>query len=79
MHIPNPDVVAAALQAQTANLATVGRGHVGYDATHHDVLDGLAVGARHGGNLLTEQSTTLIHLGFVSAGLTAIFQFPGIS
>ena len=75
--IPYSDVFAAALQAQTAHLASVGWSHVGNDTTHHDVLDGMAVWAEHGCNLLTEQATSLIHLSFISTGLAAIFQFPG--
>ena len=43
--IPDADVVAAAVEAEPADLAPVRRCHVGDDASHHDVLDGLAVGA----------------------------------
>ena len=42
--IPNADVVAAAVEAESADLAPVGWRHIGNDASDHDVLDGLAVG-----------------------------------
>ena len=40
------------------------------------VLDGMTVWAEHGRNMLTEQAAPLIHLSFVAADITAIFQFP---
>ena len=76
MFIPQSDVITAALQTQTANLTSIGRCHVGNDATYHDVLDGLAVRTRHSRNLLTKESTTFVHIGRVATLLTAIFQFP---
>ena len=75
--IPEPDVVAAALQTKTAHLASVRWGHVGNDATHHNILDGLAVWAQHGRNLLTKESTPFVHLSLVATLPTAVFQFPG--
>ena len=45
---------AATLQAQTSHLASVGGGNIGNDTTHNNILDGMAVRARHGCNLLTE-------------------------
>ena len=74
--VPNPDVIAATLQTQTARLASVRWSHVGNDATHHDVLDGMAVWARHGRNLLSKESTTFVHLSLVATLLAAISQFP---
>jgi len=76
MFIPQSDVITAALQTQTANLTSIGRCHVGNDATYHDVLDGLAVRTRHGRNLLTKEPTSFVHLGLVAALSAAIFQFP---
>jgi hypothetical protein len=76
MLVPNPDVIAAALQAQTPHFAPIGWSHVGNDTTHHDVLDGLAVRTRHGRNLLTEEPASLVHLSLVSALSAAVFQFP---
>ena len=75
-HIPDTDLVAATLQTQAPNLTSVGRCHVGNDTTHHDVLDGLAVRARHRRDLLSKQTTTLVHFGLIAAVLTAIFLFP---
>lgn len=79
LHVPDTDVIAAALQTQTAGLASVGRSHVSDDAAHHDVLNDMAVRAEHGGNLLTEQASPLIHLGLVATGLTTRFPFPSHS
>ena len=76
MFVPYPDVIATALQTQAARLASVRWCHIGNDATHYDVLDGLAVRARHRRNLLTKESTTLVHLSFVAALLATIFQLP---
>jgi len=75
-HVPYPDMVAAALQAQPPYLTPVGRGDIGYDASHDDILNGLAVRARHGRNLLAEQPAPFIHLSLIAASLTAIFTFP---
>lgn len=69
-------MIAAALQAQSAYLASVGWGHVGNDTTHDDILDRLTVGAGHSRYLLTEQPASLIHLGFIAAVLAAIYSFP---
>ncbi len=74
--VPKVDVIAATLQAETADLAAIGGGDIGYDTTNDEVLNGLAVGAGHGDNLLTEQSTAVIYLCLVAAGLTTIFLFP---
>jgi hypothetical protein len=76
MLIPYPDVIAAALQTQTAHLAPVRRSHVGNDSTHHNVLNGLAVRTRHSRNLLTKESASFVYIGLVAAVLTTIFQFP---
>jgi hypothetical protein len=77
--IPYPDIVAAALKAQSSHLAPIGWGHISNDTTHHDILDGMAVGTRHGCYLLTEQSAPLIHLSLISTSLAAIFPFPSHS
>lgn len=75
MFVPDSDVAAATFQAQSAGFATEGGRHVGDDAADNDVLDGMAVGARHGCNLLIEQSTTFIDFGFVAAFQAAVFEF----
>ena len=75
MFVPDSDVAATAFQAQSAGFATEGRGYVGNDATDNDVLDGMAVGARYGRNLLIEQATTFIDFGFVAAFQAAVFEF----
>ena len=43
--IPYSDFVAATLQTQAAHLASVRWRHVGNNATHHNILDSVAVGA----------------------------------
>ena len=45
LHVPYPDMITSALQAQTADLAPVGGGYVCNDTTHDNVLDGLTVRA----------------------------------
>ena len=74
--IPYPDVIATAVQAQTTYLTSVRWSHIGNNATDDDVLDGLAIRARHGRNFLTKETTAFIYLGFVATCLTVIFQFP---
>jgi hypothetical protein len=69
-------MIAATLQTEPADLASIGRCHVCNNPTHHDVLDALAVGTRHGTYLLAEESSAFVHLGFVATFLTAIFEFP---
>ena len=77
LHVPKTNTVAPTLQAQTAHLASVGWGHIGNDTTHNNVLDRLAVRTKHSRDLLTEQSPSLIHLGFIATSLATIFPFPG--
>ena len=76
MPVPYSDMLAAALQTEPADLASIGRCHVGYDPTHHNVLDGLAVRTQHGTDLLAEESSAFVHLGFVATLAAAIFEFP---
>jgi hypothetical protein len=77
LHIPDADVIAATLQAQTAHLTSKRWGHVCNDTTHHKVLDGMAIIARYGSYLLSEQSASFVHLSLIATGLAAIFPFPG--
>ena len=76
MPIPHSDFIAAALQTEPPHFAPIGRCHIGDNPTHHNVLDGLAVWARHGTDLLTEEPTPFVHLGFIATFPTAIFKFP---
>ena len=76
LHIPDTDVIAATLQAQTAHLTSERWGYVCNDTTHHKVLDGMAMIARYGRYLLTEQTAPFVHLSLIATGLTAIFPFP---
>ena len=74
--IPNADVVAATVEAEPADLAPIGWCHIGDDASDNNILDGLAVWARHGCDLLTEEATPLVHLSLIPTRIAAIFQFP---
>lgn len=76
MPVPDSDMLAAALQTEPADLASVRGRHVGNDTAHHNVLDALAVGTRHGTDLLAEESSAFVHLGFVATLAAAIFEFP---
>jgi hypothetical protein len=76
MPIPYSDIITAALQTKPADFASIGGSHVGNDTTHHDVLDALAIPARHGTDLLSEESSAFVHLGFVATLAAAIFEFP---
>jgi hypothetical protein len=76
MPVPYSDMLAAALQTKPADLASVRGCHVCNDTAHHNVLDALAVWTRHGTDLLAEESSAFVHLGFVATLATAIFEFP---
>ena len=76
-HIPYPDVIAATVQAEATDLASIRWGYIGYDAANYDVLYRLAVRTDHWGNLLAEEATPLVHLGFIPTLFATIFQFPG--
>ena len=65
--VPDADVVAAAVEAQATCLTAIGGGHIGYDASDDDVLNRFAVGAAHGGDMLTEEAVTLVDLSFITA------------
>ena len=60
LFVPDTDVVAAAVQAETAYLAPVGRRHISNNTPNYDVLNGLAVRTAHGGNLLAEEAAALV-------------------
>ena len=57
MPVPDSDMLAATLQTKPADLASVRGCHVCNDTAHHNVLDALAVGTRHGTDLLAEESS----------------------
>ena len=76
MPVPHPDVVAAALQTESADFASIRRSYIGNNPAHHDVLDALAVWARYGTDLLSEESSAFVNLGFVATLAAAIFEFP---
>ena len=76
MPIPNADVVAATVETESADLAPVGWRHIGDDASDYNVLDRLAVWARHSRDLLTEEAAPLVNLSLIPTCAAAIFQFP---
>ena len=74
--IPRPDSIAAAVQTQASRLAAERRCHIGDDAADDQLLDGLAVGAAHGGDVLPEQSESLIDFGLIAALPALVFLLP---
>jgi len=76
MSIPDADVVAATIETESADLAPVGWCHISDDASNYNILDGLAVRARHGRDLLTEKAAPLVNLSLIPTRIAAIFQFP---
>ena len=74
--IPYPDAVATTIQTQTSHLTPIRRSHIGDDPTNHKILNRLAIWARHSRNFLSEEPSPFIHLGFIAASPTAIFQLP---
>ena len=74
--IPYPDAVATAVQTQAPHLTPIRWCHIGDDAANHKILYGLAIWARHSRDLLSEEPSPFIYLGFIAASPTAIFQFP---
>lgn len=71
--VPDTDAVAATVEAQPARRTPVGWCHVSNDAADHKMLDRLAVGAAHCGNLLMEESSSFIYISLVSTGFTTVF------
>lgn len=76
MSIPDADVVAATVEAEPANLTPVGWRYIGDDAPDYNILDGLAVWARHSRDLLTEETASFVNLSLIPTRAAAIFQFP---
>lgn len=74
--IPDADIVAATVETEPADLAPVGWRHIGDDASDYNILDGLAVWARHGRDLLAEEAAPLVYLSLIPTRGAAIFQFP---
>lgn len=52
--IPYSDIVAAAIQTKIAHLASIRRSDISDDATHDNILNRLAVRARHSRDFLAE-------------------------
>ena len=67
MFVPGADFVAATAEAQTPCLASEGGGDITDDTTYDDVRNRFAVGAAHGGDMLTEEAVTLVDLSFITA------------
>ena len=74
--IPDADIVAATVETEPAHLAPIRWCHVGDDASDDNILDGLAVWAQHGCDLLTEEAAPLVYLSLIPTCFAAIFQFP---
>lgn len=76
MPVPDADVVATTVETEPAHFAPVGWRYIGDDASDYNILDGLAVWARHGRDLLTEEAAPLVNLSLIPTRGAAIFQFP---
>lgn len=76
VHVPSHDPIAPATQAQSAGLTAEGWSDIAYHAADYKVLDGLAVRAAHGGDMLSEEPFSLEGLGFIAAGLAFVFYSP---
>ena len=76
MPIPDADVVAATIETEPADLAPIRWCHIGDDTSDDNILNGLAVRARHRRDLLTEEASSLVHLSLIPTCGAAIFQFP---
>ena len=74
--IPDADIVAATVETEPAHLAPIRWCHIGDDASDYNILDSLAVWARHGCDLLTEEAAPFINLSLIPTRGAAIFQFP---
>jgi len=75
-HIPWPDSIAAAVQTQSSSLAAERWCHISNDATDDQLLNGLAVGAAHGCDVLSEQPVSLVDFGLIAALFALIFLLP---
>ena len=74
--VPKGDAVASAMQAQTADAAAERGGDIANDATDNKVLNALAVGTTDGDDLLSEESTAFIIVGFVATLGAAVGFLP---
>ena len=74
--VPDADVLAAAVGAKATHGAVERWCHVANDATHHQVLYGVAVGARHRDDFLAEESAPFVAVGFIAALVAAACGFP---
>ena len=74
--VPKGDAVASAMQAQTADAAAERGCDIANDATDNKVLNALAVGTTDGDDLLSEESTAFIIVGFVATLGAAVGFLP---
>ena len=65
--VPYLDVGTAAAEAETAYLTAERGGYIGDDTANYNVLYRVAVWAKHRTDLLAEQTTTLVDIGFITA------------
>ncbi len=77
MVVPDSNMATAAVQAQSSDLASIGRGYIGNNTANDNILDCPAVRTRHGGNLLTEKASSFVHLSFIAACPASVGQLPG--
>ena len=74
--VPYLDVGTAAAETEPTYLTAERGGYIGDDAAYYDVLYRVAVWAIHRTDLLAEQTTTLVDIGFITARGTTVFLLP---
>ena len=77
MAVPSADTVAAATQAQPPYFRAEGWCYVADNPTHHQILNRVAVGARDGCDVRSEESFPFVGLRLISACCASVFLFPG--
>ena len=76
MPVPLTDSSTTAIEAQPPHCTAEWGGHIANDATHHDMLYAMAVGAVHGDDFLPEQSAAFIIIALITTGAAPVFLFP---
>ena len=76
MPVPLTDSSTTAIEAQPPHCTAERGGHIANDASHHDMLYAMAVGAVHGDDFLPEQSAAFIIIALITTGAAPVFLFP---
>jgi len=76
LFVPYFDAVAAALQTEAAGLGIERGSDIADDTAGDQRLDGVAVGTRHGSDVLAEKTDTLVIKSLVTTREALIFNLP---